>query len=116
MLVPEEELSLHSVRVARRLKTEENEGTVGGNLRLFRSDRHAITVELVVLIITALACAEISEVMHEFDRCDPLDHLETQLIFASQPQRSAMQYADGRAVHLVGEDRQWRMFSILWTS
>ena len=57
----------------------------------------------MVLIITVLACAETGEVMHEFDRCDSLDHLETQLILASQPQRSAKQYADGRAVHLLAE-------------
>jgi hypothetical protein len=56
----------------------------------------------MVLIMAALARTEIGEVVHKFDRRDPLDHLEAQLILASQTQRRAMQHADRRTVHLVG--------------
>ena len=45
--------------------------------------------------------------MNEFDRDDPFDHLEAELVLAAQPQRRAMQDADRLAVHLVGEDRQF---------
>ena len=49
-----------------------------------RSNRHAVTIELVVLIIAALASAEVGEVVHELDGRDPLDHLEAQLVLTSQ--------------------------------
>jgi hypothetical protein len=41
------------------------------------SDRHPIAIEFVILIIAALARAEIGEIRGELDRRDPLDHLET---------------------------------------
>ncbi len=45
--------------------------------------------------------------MNELDRRDPLDHLETQFVLAAQPQGRAMQDADWRPIHLIGEDRQF---------
>ena len=71
-----------------------------------RSDRHPVAVEFVILVISALTGAKIREVMDELDRRDPLHHLEPELILAAQPQRRAVQHADGRSVHLVGEDGQ----------
>src|SRR6185437_5307552 len=50
-----------------------------------RSNRHPVAVEFVVLVVAALARAEIGEVMDELDCRDPFDHLEPQLILAAQP-------------------------------
>jgi hypothetical protein len=60
------------------------------------SNRHAIPVELVIFVITTIAGAEVGEIVHELDRRDPLDHLEAQLVLATQPQRRAMQHAERR--------------------
>lgn len=40
------------------------------------SDRHTVAVELVVLIVTALAGTKVGEVPHELDGRDPFDHFE----------------------------------------
>ena len=60
---------------------------------LLRSDRRSIAVELVILVVAALASAEVGEVVHELDGRDPLHHLEAELVFAPQPQGRAMQDA-----------------------
>ena len=48
-----------------------------------RSNRHPVAVEFVVLIVAAVAGAEIGEVVDELDCRDPLYHLETQLVLAA---------------------------------
>ena len=60
----------------------------------------------MIFVISALTGAKVREIMDELDRRDPLHHLEPELIFAAQPQWCAVQHADGRSVHLVGEDGQ----------
>ncbi len=40
------------------------------------SNRHTISIKLVILVIAALAGAKVGKVAHELDRRDPLDHLE----------------------------------------
>ena len=47
------------------------------------SDRHPVTVEFMVLVISALTGAKVGEVMDELDRRDPLYHLEAKFIFAA---------------------------------
>ncbi len=54
-----------------------------------RSNRHTVAVEFVVLIVAAVAGAQVGKVMNEFDRDDPFDHLEAELVLAAQPQRRA---------------------------
>ena len=54
------------------------------------SDRPPVTVEFVILDVSALIGAEVSEVMNKLDRCDPLHHLEPKLIFETQPQWCAV--------------------------
>jgi hypothetical protein len=46
--------------------------TLGAARLAERSDRHAVTVEFMIFVISALTC-------------DPLHHLEPELIFAAQP-------------------------------
>src|SRR6185436_17603687 len=67
-------------------------GQLVGRVSKARSDRLAVAVELVILVVAPLACPEVSEVAHEFDRCNPLHHLEAQLVLAAQPQRCAVQH------------------------
>jgi hypothetical protein len=67
------------------------------------SNRHAIPVKLVVLAIAALSGAEIAEVAHEVDGCNPFDHFEAQLVFAAKPQGGAMQNAYWFTIHFVGK-------------
>src|SRR6185437_9399692 len=68
------------------------------------SDRHPVTVEFMILIVSALACAQICEVMNEFNCRDPLHHLEPELVFTAQPQWCTVQDTDGRTVHLISKD------------
>src|ERR1700751_1047800 len=70
------------------------------------SNRHSITVELVVLIVAALARPEVGKILYQFDSRDPFDHLEPKLVFATEPEGSAVQDAQGLAVHFVGENGQ----------
>ena len=51
------------------------------------SDRHPITVELVVFVVSALSEPEVGETFHELDRFNLFDLLETDLVLISQPQR-----------------------------
>ena len=44
------------------------------------SDWLPVAVEFVVLVVAALPCAEIGEVMDEFDRDDPFYHLEAESV------------------------------------
>src|SRR4249919_1084687 len=67
------------------------------------SDRHAIAVELVVLVVATWSGAQIGVVFDELDLRDPLDHLEAEFVLAAQPQRRAMQHAQRCTVHLVGQ-------------
>jgi hypothetical protein len=41
-----------------------------------QSDRYTVSIELMIFVIATLAGAQVSEIMHELDRRDPLDHLE----------------------------------------
>ena len=41
-----------------------------------RSNRHTVSIELVIFVIAALTGAQVSEIVDELDRRDPLDHLE----------------------------------------
>ena len=50
-------------------------------------NRHPRTVELVILIVAPLPAPEISEILHELDRLDPFDLLETQLVLAAKLKR-----------------------------
>ena len=61
----------------------------------------------MIFVVSALAGAKVREIMNELDRRDPLHHLEPELIFAAQPQRRAVQHADGRSVHFISEDREF---------
>src|SRR5262252_7126157 len=54
------------------------------------SDRHAVAIELVVLVEATLPSAQVLEALDEFDRLDPLDLLEPQLEFVAEPQRRAV--------------------------
>ena len=49
------------------------------------SDRHPVTVEFMIFVVSALTSAKVREVVNELDRRDPLHHLEPELIFAAQP-------------------------------
>ena len=49
------------------------------------SDRHPVTVEFMIFVISALTGAKVRKIMNELDRRDPLHHLEPKLIFAAQP-------------------------------
>src|SRR6476646_5728338 len=71
------------------------------------SDRHPVTVEFMIFVISALTGAEVREIMNELNRRYPLHHLEPQLVFAAQPQRCAVQHADGRSIHFISEDREF---------
>ena len=60
----------------------------------------------MIFVVSALARAKVREIMDELDRRDPFHHLEPELILAAQPKWRAVQHADGRSVHFVGEDGQ----------
>ena len=49
------------------------------------SDRHAVTVEFVVLVVAPLARPKVGEIRDELDRFDPLDVLEAQFVLAPKP-------------------------------
>jgi hypothetical protein len=49
------------------------------------SDRHPVTVEFMIFVISALTSAKICKIMNELDRGDPFHHLKPELIFAAQP-------------------------------
>jgi hypothetical protein len=49
------------------------------------SDRHPVTVELMIFVISALTSAKVCKIMNELDRGDPFHHLKAELIFAAQP-------------------------------
>jgi hypothetical protein len=40
------------------------------------SNRHTVSIELMIFVIAALTGARVSEIVDELDRRDPLDHLE----------------------------------------
>src|SRR6516164_7660193 len=54
------------------------------------SDRHAVAIELVVLVESTLPPAQVLKALDELDGLDPLDHLEAQLDLVSQPQGRAV--------------------------
>src|SRR5215467_1299583 len=70
------------------------------------SDRHAVSIKLVVIIVTALARPKVGVVVHELDCGDPLHHPEAQLVLAAQAQRRAVHDTKRLIVHLVGEQGQ----------
>ena len=41
-----------------------------------QSDRRAVAVEFVILVVAAFTRVEIGKIVHEFDGCNPLDHFE----------------------------------------
>ena len=54
-------------------------------IRCGASNRLPVAVELMVLVVAALARAKVGEIVHELDGRDPFHHLETQLVLATQP-------------------------------
>jgi hypothetical protein len=50
-----------------------------------RLDRHPVTVEFMIFVVSALTSAKVRKVMNELDCCDPLHHLEAELILTAQP-------------------------------
>src|SRR5690348_13502402 len=70
------------------------------------SDGHAVPIEFVVLVIATLAGAQLRVITHELYGLDPFDHLEAQLVLASQPQGRSVQQRERRPIHLVGKDGQ----------
>jgi len=40
------------------------------------SNRHTISIELMIFVVAALAGAKVGEIVDKLDRRDPLDHLE----------------------------------------
>ena len=49
------------------------------------SDRHPVTVEFMIFVVSALTSAKVREIVNELDCCDPFHHFEPELIFAAQP-------------------------------
>src|SRR5262249_60192550 len=70
------------------------------------SDRHAIAVEFVVLVIATLPRTQVAEALDELDGLDPLHLFEAQLELIAQPQRRTVQLIERLTVHLVGEEGQ----------
>src|SRR5215469_1568016 len=70
------------------------------------SDRHAIAVELVVLVVATLPFAQVAEALDELDGLNPLHLLEAQLKLVAEPQRRTVQLVERRTVHLIGEEGQ----------
>ena len=52
-------------------------GVASVALDVCASDRHTVSIELVIFVIAPLSGPQNCEVAHELDCRDPLDHLET---------------------------------------
>src|SRR5215469_1232229 len=74
--------------------------------RRYKSDRHPVTVEFVVLVVAPLAGSEVGEIRDEIDGFDPLDVFEAQFVLAAKPQRRSVQYADRLSIHFIGQKCQ----------
>ena len=70
------------------------------------SDGHAVPEEIVVFVVATLSRAQVVKAIHEFDGFDPLNHLESQLVLAPQPQRGPVEDGQGLPIHLVREQRE----------
>ena len=64
---------------------------------------------LVIFIVSSLPLAYARDAFHKFDRTDPFDHLEPELVFYPKPQGRAMQFAERFKIHLVGEQTLWML-------
>src|SRR5262249_58370574 len=73
--------------------------------RTVPSDRHAIAVELVVLVVATLPRAQVAEALDELDGLNPFHLLEAQLKLVAEPQWRTVQLIERLAVHLVSEER-----------
>ena len=60
----------------------------------------------MIFVITTLAGAQVGEIMYELDGPDPFDHLEAQLVLASQPEWGSMKHVERRSIHFIGEQGQ----------
>ncbi len=49
------------------------------------SDRHPVTVEFMIFVISTLTSAKVCKITNELDSGDPFHHLKAELIFAAQP-------------------------------
>jgi hypothetical protein len=58
----------------------------------------------MVLVVAAIAGAEIGEVRHEFDGLDPFEPSLSRARSLAWPPRRVAEDADRRPVHLIGED------------
>lgn len=47
------------------------------------SNRHSVPVEFMIFVITTLAGAKLSKIVYKLDGCNPFDHLEPKLVFAT---------------------------------
>src|SRR5215471_15780437 len=74
--------------------------------RCYISNRHAVAVEFVILVVAPLAGPEVSEILNEIDGFDPLDVFEAQFVLAAKPQRRSVQYADRLSIHFIGQKCQ----------
>lgn len=57
----------------------------GSFLKTQTSNRHVISIEFVIFVIAALAGTQVGKIMYKLDGSDPFNHLEAQLVLASQP-------------------------------
>jgi hypothetical protein len=48
-----------------------------------QSDRHLVTVELVIFVIAALPSAQVGKIIHKLDRRNPFDHFKPQFVFTA---------------------------------
>lgn len=70
------------------------------------SNRHTVSIEFMIFVIPALAGSQVCEIVDELYGFDPFDHLEAQLILASQSKRGSVQHAKRRSVQLIGKQGQ----------
>ena len=69
-------------------------------------DRLSVAEEFVVLVVAAVAAADLGVVGDELDALDPLDLFEAELDLVAEPQRGAVAERQGLVVHVVGEHRE----------
>src|SRR5581483_1183036 len=65
------------------------------------SDVGQLAEVFVVLVVAALPLADGLATLDEFDRPNPLHHLEAELVLDPQPQRRPVQLAQRLVIHLV---------------
>src|SRR5581483_11945678 len=63
--------------------------------------------ELVVRVVAPFALINVLEIRHEFDRLDPLDHFEAELVLHPKSQGRAVDVGERLEVHLVSQQGLW---------